>query len=291
MAAATDGKQIFLLGGYAPGLAMPRALQAYDAQANRWSSPSMIPEGINHTAVAHVGGRIYVVGGWRGVNRDPTGAVQIYDIATQRWSSGAPMPTPRAAHAIAVVNGRIHVLGGHADGALELDSREHRVGSDNASVGTHEVYDPATNAWKRLAPMPTARNHHAAAVIGGRIHAVGGRVGNDFTMTTHEIYDPASGAWTSAPPLPTGRSGIAAVELDARLYVFGGEAFVPLHKTFNEAERFDPRTNRWEAMPPLPTARHGLGAVAVGGAIHVVSGGPQPGGSFSGVHEILSVTR
>ena len=77
----------------------------------------------------------------------------------------------------------------------------------------------------------------------------------------------------------------------AHARLIGGEAFAPLHKTFREAERFDPRTNGWEAMPPMPTARHGLGAVALGSVIHVVSGGPQPGGSFSGVHEVLAPAR
>ncbi len=289
--ATSDGRRIFLVGGYAPGLSMPRAMQVYDPETDRWSSPSLIPEGINHSAVAHLAGRIYIVGGWRGVNRDPTGAVQVYDIAAQRWSAGAAMPTPRAAHAIVALNGRIHALGGHADGAPQLDSREHRVGSDHASVGTHEAYDPASNTWKRLAPLPTPRNHLAAAVINGRIHAVGGRVGNDFTMSTHEIYEPATDTWRSAPPLPTGRSGIAAAGLDGRLYVFGGEAYAPVHRTFSQAERFDPRTLRWEAMAPMPTARHGLGAAVLGGAIHVLSGGPQAGAAFSGVHEVLTPTR
>jgi N-acetylneuraminic acid mutarotase len=143
----------------------------------------------------------------------------------------------------------------------------------------------------RLAPMPTPRNHHAAVVLDGRIHTIGGRVGQDFTMTTHEVYDPASDAWVAAPPLPTGRSGIAAVSLEGRMYVFGGEMVSPQHRTFNEVERFDPRAGRWEAMPTMPTARHGLGAAVIGGSIHVVSGGPQPGASFSGVHEVLTPGR
>jgi hypothetical protein len=72
------------------------------------------------------------------------------------------------------------------------------------------------------------------------------------------------------------------------MYVFGGEMFSPQHRTFSEAERYDAKTRRWDAMPPMPTARHGLGAAVLGGSIHVVSGGPQPGASFSGAHEVLT---
>ena len=38
----------------------------------------------------------------------------------------------------------------------------------------------------------------------------------------------------------------------------------------------------------MPTPRHGLTAIAFEGRIHVLSGGPQPGGSYSAAHEILS---
>lgn len=291
VSAASDGQRIFVAGGYAPGLYLPRALYVYDGKSDRWSAPGEIPEGINHAPIVQLGGRIYIVGGWRGANRNPTGAVQIYDIASGRWSAGAPMPTPRAAHALAVLGGRIHALGGHADDAQQLDAAAHRIGRDGASVGTHEVYDPAANAWTRRAPMPTPRNHHVAVAVDGQIHTIGGRVGQDFTMTTHEVYDPAADTWRAGPPLPTGRSGIAAVALDGRIYVFGGETLSPVHKTFSEAERFDPRTGKWEAMPPMPTPRHGLGAAVLGNAIHVISGGPQPGAAFSGVHEVLTPGR
>jgi N-acetylneuraminic acid mutarotase len=134
--------------------------------------------------------------------------------------------------------------------------------------------------------MPTARNHLGAAVVNGKIHAVGGRVGGNFTMTEHEVYDVATNAWTSAPPVPTGRSGIAVVELAGKIYVFGGEVGGAGGKTFDEAEQFDP-AGRWESLPRMPTARHGLGAAGVSGAIYVISGGPAPGFAFSGANERL----
>jgi hypothetical protein len=289
---AADGRLIYLAGGFGPGsggqAAAPRTLFVYDPAADRWSSPGSIPEGVNHAGLVHLNGKLYLIGGFREHTFTPTGVVRIYDVASGTWTERAPLPTPRGALTTVVLSGRIHAIGGNAANASSLDHRDHGVGTDASSVGTHEVYDPASNTWSRRAPLPTPRNHLGAAVVNGRIHVVAGRVGGNFTMTTHEVYDASSDDWTSAAAVPTGRSGIAVVEHQGYVYVFGGETGGQVSKTFDEAERFDPRTNTWESLPPMPTARHGLGAAAVGNAIFVISGGPRPGLAFSGANEMLT---
>ena len=288
---ATDGTVIYLIGGFRAEAAgqpsAPRTMFVYDPAADRWTAAGDIPEGVNHAGFAAVGGRLYIIGGFAGNSFTPTGAVRIYDPATQSWSDGAPLPTPRGALAVAVVDGRIHAIGGNASQS-GLPAHEHGTAREDLSVATHEVYDPATNTWTRLPPMPTPRNHLGAATLAGRIHAVGGRVESELELTTHEIFDPATGAWSTGPALPTGRSGIAVVAHDGKAYVFGGETVTQSSsKTFNEAERYDPTGNRWERLPPMPTARHGLGAAAVGDGIYVISGGPQPGFAFGTANERL----
>jgi N-acetylneuraminic acid mutarotase len=291
VSATTDGRLVYVAGGFGTSgqqPTAPRPLFAYDPAADAWSTLDSIPEGVNHAGFVHLDGRLYLVGGFREATFEPTGAVRVYDLASRTWTDGTPMPTPRGALAVVVLAGRIHAIGGNAANAGSLDHADHGIGGDGSSVGTHEVYDPQTNTWSRLAPLPTPRNHLGAAVAGGRIHAVGGRVGNDFTMTTHEVYNPAADAWTAAPPLPTGRSGIAVVEHRGQVYVFGGETAGAMSKTFDEAERFDPAASTWQAMPRMPTARHGLGAAAVGATIYVLSGGPRPGFAFSSANEALT---
>jgi N-acetylneuraminic acid mutarotase len=137
---------------------------SYDPGSDTWRQEGDIPEGVNHAGLVHLDGRLYIVGGFRETSFEPTGAVRIYDLATRQWSDGAPMPTPRGAGAIVVLAGRIHAIGGNASGANAVHEHDRpTIASDN-SVGTHEVYDPRTNSWQRLAPMPTARNHHGAAL-------------------------------------------------------------------------------------------------------------------------------
>jgi Kelch motif len=66
----------------------------------------------------------------------------------------------------------------------------------------------------------------AAAVIDGRLYAIGGRIDGNYSrnLSTNESYDPATDRWEQRAPMPTARSGIAAAVLHGRIFVFGGEA-------------------------------------------------------------------
>src|SRR5262249_41848963 len=59
---------------------------------------------------------------------------------------------PRGAAEPAVLNGRMHVLGGEA-----------YLNDLVGTYRTHEAFDPKTNAWQRLPPMPTPRHGLAVA--------------------------------------------------------------------------------------------------------------------------------
>ncbi len=297
-AAVTDGRLVYFLGGFIDGERDERgrppvgeAMYAYDPSTDQWQDLGPIPEGVHHTGLAYVDGRIYLIGGYARNTFDPTGAVRIYDIASGKWSEGDSMPTPRGSIAIAVVDGLIHTIGGTVMDKDHVHEHDNPAAGDDRSVGTHEVYDPATDTWTRREPMPTARNHHGAAVVDGRIHVLAGRVGREFELTTHEIYDPTDDNWSDGPSLPTGRSGVAVVERHGRIYVFGGETFTAPVRTFDDAEAYDPSSEKWEILPPMPTPRHGLGAAVIDEVIHVVSGGPAPGYAYSTANERLVWTN
>ena len=292
--ATTDGRLVYFLGGFIEGERdehnrppVGESMYAYDPASDRWTDLGPIPEGIHHTGLVHIDGRIFQVGGYARNTFDPTGAVRIYDIEAGQWSEGEPMPTPRGSIAIAVIDGLVHAIGGTVMDDDHAHEHDNPAAGDDPSVGTHEVYDPATDSWSRRAPMPTPRNHHGAAVVDGRIHVLAGRVGDEFELTAHEIYDPATDSWSDGPALPTGRSGVAVVERQGRVYVFGGETFTDPARTFDEAEAFDPESGQWERLPPMPTARHGLGAAVIDDVIYVVSGGPDPGYAYSAANERL----
>lgn len=294
---STDGARVYLVGGFlepsddAPDDQRPpvsRRLLIHDPGTDSWSEGAEVPVGTHHAGLVPVGDRLYLVGGYRDNSFEPrSGEIWIYDPSADAWQEGAPMPTPRGGLAYAVVDGRIHTIGGTVADPSSLDPAEHNPSREDASVGTHEVYDPGTDSWERVAPMPTPRNHHVAGAVGDRIVVTAGRVGDETRMTRTEVYDAATDTWSEGAPIPTGRSGVAGAVLDGRLYVFGGETFSEGGaRTFDDAERYDPETDRWERLPPMPTGRHGVGAAVLeDGAIHVVSGGPGPGFQYGTANE------
>src|SRR5687768_17277333 len=87
------------------------------AQGNgRWTSGAPMASERTEVAVAEVGGKIYVLGGFRGELE-----LEIYEPAAERWSRGAAIP--RAVHHAAAVglNGRIYLIGGYVDGWMPTD--------------------------------------------------------------------------------------------------------------------------------------------------------------------------
>ena len=285
VAAATVGGKIYLVGGFEEpsisnvvNLSITPVVEEYDASTDKWSSKAPMPVGLHHVGVGVVGGRLYVIGGYKQSGLSvwgPVATLYAYDPAANAWTELAAMPTARGALSVSVHEGKLYAIGG-------FDGK-----GNSAAV---EVYDPAKNVWSTRASLPTPRDHLATATAAGKVYAIGGRVKGDYhrNLSVTEVYDPGSDKWTKGPDLPTARSGITAAEIGGRVYVFGGEG---ANGTFHENEAYDPAGEAWQVMAPMPTARHGLGSGVIDGHIHVISGGPTPGGSFSNLNEVFSPPR
>jgi N-acetylneuraminic acid mutarotase len=268
-------------------------------------------------AVAELGGRIYVAGGFR-PDGGAADTVEAYDPSTDRWEPIAPLPLPVHHAAAAAVDGILYVIGGMtgpesrpvdsvfayspatgawarrapmpsargAMGVAVIDGRIYAAGGDPRERD-FAAYDPAADAWTPLAPMPTPRNHLAAGNLGGRFYAVGGRSGSIGGITgALEEFDPATGQWAARAPMPTPRGGIGGAELGALFYVFGGEGNRrhPLG-IFDQVEAYDPAANTWRSLPPMAVPRHGIGAAASGSRIYIPGGAIVEGFGTTDVHQ------
>jgi len=179
------------------------------------------------------------------------------------------MPTPRGAAGVAALGSRICVAGGLAAAG---------------SVNTFEAFEPASNTWVSLPPLPTARDHLTAQAAGGKFYALSGRT--NVLLNVNEEYDPATNAWRARAPIPTPRGGLGSGTIGGRIQVFGGEGSSTPTGTFQENEEYDPAANTWRTLAPMPTPRHGLYGATVGGnRIYAPSGGARAGANFSNVHE------
>lgn len=241
--AVLDGK-IYVVGGFEASGGNSDVVEAYDPYADAWQRVAPLPVRLDHAMAASDGGTLYVMGGYRVFGAEISSATYEYDPQADAWTERAPLPLPRAAGAAVAVDGVIYIVGGvgpeptvplaydvAADAWRELRefasstaSREHLTAQavdgriyviggrwQGVNVDTVEVYDPASDSWQTLAPMPTARGGLASAVIGGRIHVVGGEdLAARTTFAEHEVYDPSVDGWTAALPLPTARHGLTA---------------------------------------------------------------------------------
>src|SRR5437762_1893206 len=115
------------------------------------------------------------------------------------------------------------------------------------------VYDTAADRWTTAAPIPTPRDHLAAASIGGRVCAVGGRRLSVLqNLAVFECYDPTTDSWQAMPDAPTARGGIGAATIGSRLFVTGGEQPIG---TFKELDIFDSASAKWTRGPDLQIGR------------------------------------
>jgi N-acetylneuraminic acid mutarotase len=284
-ATAWSGR-MHVIGGYGEGRLDRAYHHVYDPALDRWFDAAPLPRGANHVAVAAAAGRIYAMGGFVEQNRKADGNAYAYEVSSNRWRSIAPLTRPRGAAAAVAFNGRIHLIGGAGDPPNE-----------RASVGWHEVYDPTTDKWSVLKPLPGARDRAGAVVFGGAIHLIGGRF-NAFEYNTglHHAYIVARNTWEVRAPMPTPRAGLGLASYRNRLFAMGGEGRVIAEgrigqaRVFGQMESYDPRSDSWQRHTPMPTPRHGVGAVAIGDWIYVAGGGAVTGGAIqSAVTEAFSL--
>jgi N-acetylneuraminic acid mutarotase len=116
------------------------------------------------------------------------------------------------------------------------------------------------------------RGGHAAVVLGGKIHVLGG--GNlQSTIADHSVFDPETNKWSELKRLRPAvyRSG---------LYVFGGESQIQA-KTLNAVMRLSSLRGAWRRVSKLPTARNYARAVAFKDAVYVVGGSRVAGDSHA----------
>lgn len=171
-----------------------------------------------------------------------------------RWEARATMPNARSGFGIVTYETQVYVVGGeNATGPLTQTAR----------------YDPATNSWAALAPLPVAVKHIAAAVVGGKIYVPGGELPSGAITTTLQVYDPRTDTWTTRAPLPRPLSAYTLVAFEGRLLLFGGWDGAGYT---NAVWEYQPTLNVWAEKSPMPTARGLAGATLAGGKIYVLGG-------------------
>ena len=224
-----------------------------------------------------------------------------------RWKTEPDMLESRAAHAVVATRGAIYALAGtgpggpvldverfdgrgwfvetrlpgdglNAPAAVELNGRIYLIGGFDTTTNVPSsdvlVYDIRRKAWSNAAPLPAPRGGHAAAVLNGRFHVVGG--GNSrSTLADHSEYDPATNHWRDLAPLPRSEGSPALVAYAGKLYAIGGRSG---RSDFGDVYVYDATTDRWTSGPSIEP-RGTAGAAVYCDAIHLFGGESQAANS------------
>lgn len=160
---AVVGEQIYVVGGLRNRIAVPD-FDRYDPLDDAWQPLPPLPRAMDHGMGGAIGRRIYVAGGRQSMITAHTNQLDVYEVDTGRWTTGALMPTSRGGGAGAILDGQLYVFGG-----------EGNTGNAQTELFDDvEVYVPATDRWRLLAPMAPARHGTGVAALGGRIYVPGG---------------------------------------------------------------------------------------------------------------------
>ncbi len=184
------------------------------------------------------------------------------DLLHGQWGEGAPQTPARSELPAAALAGLIYVPGGFGGETV------------------FQAYDPASDEWRDLAPLPAGRHHLMAAALDstGSVYVFGGGAAGVWSPTTTAwAYAPALNAWTEIAPLPEPRMAGAAVALKDKIYIVGGAG------GSSALLEYDPAANTWRRLAALSTPREHLAAAALDGEIYAL------GGRWGGLGELDSV--
>ncbi|MDB5325009.1 MAG: N-acetylneuraminic acid mutarotase [Phycisphaerales bacterium] len=186
--------------------------------------------------------------------------------STSAWKTAASSPINRfESHAFSY-HGKLYVMGGWANSTFNSTKRV-------------DVYDPATNTWKRLKDMAAPETHAGAAMdeANGVIYFVGGhRNSLKNYAPTNELwkYTFATDTWTKlSATLPYKMGANTCQIVNGKLYSFGGNY---ADRVTNDPDTFMLDLSNISAgfkkVKAFPSARDHLSSVTINNKIYAFGG-------------------
>ena len=272
---AVVGGKLYLFGGFTETLAAANQLDVYDPASDSWTRKKDMPTRVTHLNPALDGPTIWFAGGFKGKHPGPvTDEVWKYDHTADTWSVGPPLPEARAGGGLEVVGRRLHYFGGYKSDR-QTDSADHWSLALDGGKG-----------WEREADLPDPRGHVSAAVLDGKLYALGGAHGHDKTqndLSSCHRFDPATKKWTQIASLPDGRSHFESSTLiyQGRILVVGGRCnqSTPMRNVVGDLLEYNPQADAWRVVGELPVKVLAPSAAIIGGRLIVTGGGlnnPRP---------------
>jgi hypothetical protein len=155
-------------------------------QANRMSNG----DHADHEMVLMPDGKVVAIGFKTFDPGDVGNIIEIYDPASDSWSLKQNQPPVRSRASILLLpDKKIVVLGGYKE-----DLGDATPVNPWGQVALADLYDAASDTWRRLAPMSMGREYHAMPILvpDGRVFITGGEgaPGNEPMASVIEAFTP-----------------------------------------------------------------------------------------------------
>ena len=222
---ATDGRYLYLVagqitGGYGTGT---NAAFRYDTLTNTWTKFVNLPEVRFGGGMTYLNGKLDFFGGDKADRKTPTTDHWQLDLSdtSKGWVRKAALPIAEDHLTHAVIDGQIYAVGGE-HGHHGLDPHVESPYIQHANVYR---YDPARDAWTRLAdlPVPTSHAEGGTVVINNKIVVMGGIVVGSTVHNHIQVYDPATGKWTLLQStLPFSGDGLVSGYYNGKIFLTDG---------------------------------------------------------------------
>jgi N-acetylneuraminic acid mutarotase len=208
------GSRIYFSGGvgvdddFRHELFTTAAVWAYDYTSDRLIPKAGLPIVSEQGVSGVIGEKLYVLPGICSTlffpgpgycSRSDTRRFFRYDPVANRWVGRPWAPHNHARGAAGVIQGKFYVVGGV-------------LGTATADL---DVYDPATNTWTTLAPIPTA-GPAIGTVLSGKFFVIVGD--SDGDLRSYE-YTPSTNVWKARAAPAFAHDGVVRVTLDGGVYL------------------------------------------------------------------------
>lgn len=223
------------------------------AQTIVWKQLASLPEGYYSGDAVSLNNEIYFVAGRNDISKTPF--FYKFNPKNNKWTKLANIPKPTINLALAAVKGKIYAIGG------------------DLFKDTNREYNPQTDTWRILEPMPTARQHIDCGVSGNDIFIMGGLTSWKNITKKNEAYNVLSNSWSEKVAIPSLRNNAAVVTLDSLIYVIGGAGTKDnIWGDILTVETYNVNSNKWVKKNDLPILLFKPGAVVVNNEIIVLGG-------------------
>jgi len=192
----------------------------------------------------------------------------------QRHAPSGVCPTPWQL----VANMPLDLFGaaGASDGTYSYHAGGYSFGA-GMTLNSLYRYDPATNTWDTMAPMPQAAFMTSAIYYPSahKIYVFGGEdavTGTNYEIT--QIYDIASNNWTTGANMPDVRSFMASGynSANGKIYLVSGYNTGLVDSAQPNTWEYDPVADTFTERAPFPHPAGGFASGVINGHLYVAGG-------------------